>query len=95
MTINAADILDARILIVDGQEANVRLLGQMLREEKPDAWKPLFTRPQPAQLQRLTEEEAAKAWRSVEDVGDDRRNAMLYGDAIQSALAAKNGTVLK
>lgn len=56
---------------------------------------PLFTRPQPAQLQRLSEEETMAAWRGVDDAGDDRRNAMLYGDAIQSALAAKNGAELK
>ena len=29
--VNAADILNARILVVDDKEANVRLLGGMLR----------------------------------------------------------------
>lgn len=55
----------------------------------------LFTRPQPAQLQALSEEEIVTAWRGVKDVGDDKYNAILLSEAIQSALAAKNGVVLK
>lgn len=55
---------------------------------------PLFTRPQPAQLQALSEEEAITAWRGVKDVGDEKYNAILLSEAIQSALAAKNWAVL-
>ena len=54
----------------------------------------LFTRPQPAQLERLSEEETVTAWRGVKDVGDDKYNAILLSEAIQSALAAKNWAVL-
>lgn len=57
--------------------------------------RPLFTRPQPAQLQALSEEEIVTAWRGVKDVGDDKYNAILLSEAVQSALAAKNGAVLK
>jgi hypothetical protein len=69
--------------------------GYVYPKEGTGAEIAVFTRPQPAQLQRLSEEEAVAAWRGVDDAGDDRRNAMLYGDAIQSALAAKNGAELK
>lgn len=49
---------------------------------------PLFTRPQPAQLQALSEDELKKIFYAS---GFDIR----YADYVQSALAAKNGAVLK
>ena len=56
---------------------------------------PLFTRPQPAQLQRVSNEEVRDAvWGYVEDASNCPDEIINIVDSIQSALAAKNGAVL-
>jgi len=65
--------------------------GSYLPARKTAAGKftqPLFTRPQPAQLQALSEEDLKEIFYAS---GFDIR----YADYVQSALAAKNGVVLK
>ena len=56
---------------------------------------PLFIHATPAQLQSMSDEEVTAVWRGVKDLGDARFNAILLGEAIQSALAAKNGVEMK
>ena len=59
-------------------------------------WRPLFTRPQPAQLQALSEEEVREALLGFsEDSSTYEDNIDGLAKCIQSALAAKNGMNLK
>jgi hypothetical protein len=61
-------------------------------ENSPDGEHMLFTRPQPAQLQAMAIRECAEATSRFAHVWSD--DMLGIAEAIQSALAAKNGAVL-
>jgi hypothetical protein len=75
----------------EGPVHNNSVGGKMLRDEKPDKWKPLYTTP-PAAPVPLTDEQRSKMYRTAVLRGD---SIMVRGDyelGISDAEAAHNIT---
>lgn len=71
----------------EGPIHNNSVLGKMLRDEKPDEWRPLYTAPQQREWASLTDEDIEYIWGTTKPDAEDKFD---FPRAIEAKLKEKN-----